>query len=289
MDVSVIIVNYNTKEITSNCVKSIFEKSHGLSFEIIIVDNASKDGSKEWFEKDKRVKYIYLPQNIGFGRANNTGYKQAKGKYIFCLNSDTILMNNTLLLFYNKMEESPSTIGCMGTLLLDVNQKIMHSYGKFPDLFGNLKWKLGFPCEWKDPKYMKDRDDFFFEVDYVTGADMFIRKTVIERCGFFDEEFFLYYEETEMQWRFKQNGFLNYIYTIPQIVHLEGTSAAKHTPIYKTIRNILSRINSEKLFFKKTNSVCYYYSLVLPYVIVAFSIVIFNTFKNGVIKHIKNI
>lgn len=74
MDVSVIIVNYNTRKITINCIDSIFAQTSGLEFEVILVDNASTDGSKEWFEKDDRITYIYSKKNLGFGCANNLGY-----------------------------------------------------------------------------------------------------------------------------------------------------------------------------------------------------------------------
>ena len=284
MDVSVIIVNYNTKELTLNCVNSVYEKSTGIIFEIIIVDNASKDGSKELFENDSRIKYIYLPKNIGFGRANNFGYKYAKGKYIFCLNSDTILINNAILLFYEKMENSSSNIGCMGTILKDKNLNEMHSYGKFPTVMGNLWWRLGNQCVWKDPIYMRNENTDFFAVDYVTGADLFIRKSTINECGFFDEDFFLYFEETEMQWRFVNNGFKNYIYSIPQIIHLEGGSAPKHTPIKITIKKIAQRVNSERLYFKKTNGLLYYCFVTMPYIFTDFILILSRTFFEGITK-----
>ena len=97
MDVSIIIVNYNTLKVTAQCLDSIFRLTYGLSFEVILVDNASTDGSKEIFSQDKRIKYIYSDRNLGFGRANNLGFQTAAGEYIFLLNSDTILLNNAVL------------------------------------------------------------------------------------------------------------------------------------------------------------------------------------------------
>ena len=85
MDVSIVIVNYNTKELTTNCIKSIFEHTSGCEFEIILVDNASQDGSKEIFESMPGIRYIYNDKNAGFGTANNIGAKVAKGKYFFLL------------------------------------------------------------------------------------------------------------------------------------------------------------------------------------------------------------
>ena len=86
MDVSIIIVTYNTLKMTNNCLESIIEYTQGINYEIILVDNASKDGSKDFFEKDLRIHYIYSESNLGFGRANNLGAKVAKGKYLFLLN-----------------------------------------------------------------------------------------------------------------------------------------------------------------------------------------------------------
>ena len=105
MDVSIIIVNFNTRQMTSECIDSIIEKTQGLEFEIILVDNASTDGSKEFFEKDERITYIYSEKNGGFGYGNNLGMKVAKGKYFFLLNSDTLLINNAVKEFYDYAEK----------------------------------------------------------------------------------------------------------------------------------------------------------------------------------------
>ena len=113
MDVSVIIVNYNTKKLTKNCIDSIFQNTKDVKFEVILVDNASTDGSKEFFEQDNRIKYIYSTTNLGFGKANNLGYKEASGKYLFLLNSDTLLLNNAIDLFYVIAEKDTNkNIGC---------------------------------------------------------------------------------------------------------------------------------------------------------------------------------
>ena len=101
MDVSVIIVNYNTLGLTSDCIESIIAQTSTVEYEIILVDNASTDGSKEVFAQDKRIKYIYSDRNLGFGRANNLGIREAKGRYLFFLNSDTILLNNAVKLFFD--------------------------------------------------------------------------------------------------------------------------------------------------------------------------------------------
>lgn len=101
MNVSIIIVNYNTLKITANYIESVFEKTKKIPFEIILVDNASTDGSKEYFEKDQRIRYYYNTENLGFGKANNEGLKYAKGRNVLFLNSDTLLINDAISIYYH--------------------------------------------------------------------------------------------------------------------------------------------------------------------------------------------
>lgn len=217
MDVSVIIVNYNTRQITADCIDSVFAKTTGVDFEVILVDNASTDGSKEQFEDDSRIAYIYNKENVGFGRANNIGYERARGKYIFLLNSDTILLNNAILLFYEKMEDLPGNVACLGTVLKDKDGRPGHSYGEF------LQWKLLLPwC--KAEEKTENIPGNGLEVMYVLGADMFLRRSVIERCGLFDPVFFMYNEENDLQRRYHDAGYLSKIISEPQIIHLGGKS-----------------------------------------------------------------
>lgn len=228
MDVSVIIVNYNTLKMTQECINSVFEKTTGLEYEVILVDNASTDGSKECFEGDERIKYVYSDKNLGFGRANNLGYKYAEGNYVFLLNSDTLLINNAILEMYNYMVMAPSNVACVGCELVDENNVPNGSYGKFPDykvFLGRIlidykihsKFLLG---------ELKCTPQYPMMVDYVCGADLFIRRNVIDRCGFFDPDFFMYFEETELQYRFNQAGYQSQIINTPKIRHLKGASGA---------------------------------------------------------------
>ena len=137
IDVSVIIVNYNTKTLTKECVDSVYAQTNGVTFEVILVDNASTDGSTDMFEEDQRIVFVESKVNLGFGKANNLGYRYAKGKYIFFLNSDTLLLNNAIGLFSHKMETASNSIGCMGCLLQDASSKKTHSFADFPSV-GNL-------------------------------------------------------------------------------------------------------------------------------------------------------
>lgn len=254
MDVSVIIVNYNTLQTTLNCINSIFEKTHGIDFEVILVDNASSDGSKECFSKDKRFRYIYNKENVGFGRANNLGYKYATGRYIFLLNSDTLLLNNAIKYFYDWFEINNSgNIACIGSILLDNKNNPMHSYGRFPSIrsLTNLIIKHYFPSKKMESDYI-DQNGYKI-VDYVTGADLFIRREIIEKCGFFDPNFFMYYEETDLQFRFYEKGYKSVIIYTPKIMHLHGI-----VKVNKNLKRIYIPLRSCIYYYKKHSSLLDY-------------------------------
>lgn len=233
-DVSIIIVNYNTCKLTQNCINSIFEKTNDVSFEIIVVDNNSTDASLQELAADSRIVFIEAHDNLGFGKANNLGVKYAKGKYLLFLNSDTFLLNNALKHFVSFYETYSNVLhlGAIGCVLLDGNFRRTHSMGPFPTMTKLLKMEWGNLIMRRFGKQMKHHDDFYlkysdkdyFSVDYVTGADLFVSHEVIEKYGCFDSDFFLYYEETEMQFRWKKSGLQSYIVCGPQIVHLEGAS-----------------------------------------------------------------
>lgn len=263
IDVSIIIVNYNTCELTKQCIDSIFDKTKEVSFEVIVVDNNSKDGSVESLSKDSRIKFVESGDNLGFGRANNLGVEHSSGKYVFFLNSDTILLNNAVKMMFDFMEEHKELkIGALGTILLDKNHGRTHSYGDMPTISQALKQEWGDHLLKRFGKKMlryddgkKDPDDKLFKVGYVTGADLFCSKKTIEKAGAFDPDFFMYWEETEMQYRWwKRLNLSSYILRGPEIVHLEGKSDKSHSRMSE-----IRRIRSEFLFFKKTSGRFPYY------------------------------
>lgn len=228
MEVSVIIVNYNTKLVTKQCIDSIASLTHHIKYEIILVDNASTDGSTELFENDSRITLIKSNKNLGFGKANNLGYAYSQGKYIFLLNSDTILLNNAIKLFYDKMEMFPKTIACIGTKLLSADGVSEgNSYNRFPSISSirNSILNIFFSSLINRNRNNQQMNiGKIFEVDFVTGADLFIRREVIEKCGLFDSDFFMYFEDSEMQYRYYKAGYKAMIISEPQIIHLESGS-----------------------------------------------------------------
>lgn len=272
MDVSVIIVNYNTLALTQQCLDSVFEKTKDISFEVILVDNGSTDGSQEVFSKDDRITYIYSEENLGFGKANNLGYEHATGKYLFLLNSDTYLVNNAIRLLWEKMEslyeDKQGKVACLGCMLRDEKGEMIHSYAKFPTMCHTFLEATLYPVLWKlhlIPQMPTTSNDGFekandssFDVDYITGADLMIRKEVADQLGMFDPDFFMYSEETELQYRYMKKGYRRMICQDPHIVHLEGRSNKEMSPYRTTIV-----LKSKLLYIKKT-------SAFIPYVVFSF-------------------
>ena len=240
MDVSIIIVNYNTKDLLKDCLDSIYQHTQEIDFEVIVSDNGSVDGSIEMLKQDfPQVVLIENNANLGFGAANNRGLAVAKGKYIFYLNSDTVLLNNAVKMFFDYWETSPEkdTIGALGCNLLDGEGKLTHSFESFPSskkiikdttfdllriirltLFFFLKESFSFTRQ-QTPQ--KEKTPFYGTVDYIVGADLFLRNN---ESAQFDEKYFLYYEDTDLQKKLEYLGLHRQIIEGPVIQHLEHKS-----------------------------------------------------------------
>jgi len=258
--VDIIIVSYNTKELTRNCLRSILAQTKDIDFEIWVVDNASTDGSAEMIRKEfPQIKIIENQKNLGFGKANNVAIRKSWAKYIFCLNPDTILLNNAVKIFYDFMENAKNkNVGCCGGNLYNKDMTLQISYGNFPSLKQIVFEQFGLSKIFKN-YYEKDLsagvksyDNQIKEVDYISGADMFIRRSALDEIGLFDPDFFLYYEETELSYRMNQKGFKSIIVPQARIIHLiGGGNPFKNFDLTK----IKIMKMSEFLFFKK----CYGY------------------------------
>lgn len=255
MDVSIIIVNYNTKELTQSCIDSILNNTHDINYEIILIDNKSSDGSQQQFRQNKNILFIESDKNLGFGKANNLGYKYARGKYILLLNSDTLLKNNAIKIFFEHAEQSNKSIACWGTILKNQKDERIHSFGNFPTMHNDLLYEITLPLikllKYNPQSNLERKITSPTIVDYITGADLFIRKETIDKLGFFDDNFFLYFEETDIQFNYKKNGYHSQIITEPYILHLEGGSqtAKKHN-----LKRNLIILESKLYFFSKWNS-----------------------------------
>ena len=239
MDVSIIIVNYNTAELIHNCLQSIYLQTKDISFEVIVSDNNSADGSVELIKtKFPEVILIENETNLGFGAANNRGVKIAKGKFIFFLNSDTILLNNAVKYFYDFWNEKSKNvnIGALGSWLLSNDSDVVHSWGEYPTFYSCKHYlnrlaisvflrKFLFFKKKKCCSTQTDVNGFLEIGGYVTGADLFVLNN---DDAYFDEDYFMYFEETDLQLNhFTKKGKKIFIIPGPKIIHLEGGSDKK--------------------------------------------------------------
>lgn len=247
IDVSIIIVNYNTRQMTSECIESIFQNTKHNTFEIILIDNASADGSKNFFRKDTRINYIYLKNNIGFGRANNIGIENANGKYIFLLNSDTILMGDIIKKLFEFAEKHIDIkLGALGTCLIDNLGKDNLSFSEFPTpyrIYHRIYEKIGLCKSYELKIYKELEKNGFAAVDHITGADLFIPKTVVKHIGKFDPSFFMYFEETDLEKRMANAGYTRIILNLRKIIHLEGGSFKKKRKQFQRDTLIIKSMN----------------------------------------------
>ena len=234
MDVSIILVSYNTKDLTRDCLRSIYEKTQGIEFEIFVVDNNSHDGSPEMIEQEfPDVRLIRNSENKGFGAANNIAIRQSNAKYIFCLNTDTILLNNAVKIFFDFMEQPENqNVGVCGGQLFDKNQNPTFSVGNYPSLsrifftFGGLRYV--FPKKYREDISPGRIANYYKPtfVEYIVGADIFFRKSVLDKVGIFDEKIFMYGEESDLCFRIKKSGFDIVFLPESKIIHFEGGSSA---------------------------------------------------------------
>lgn len=218
MDLSIIIVNYNTLELTKACIDSVRNNTNGIDYEIIVVDNDSSDGSQDFFATYEGITFIESGDNLGFGRANNLGFKHSIGRYILMLNSDTIVENNILTRMINHFDSMPDDVACIGSILVHDNHEPCFSHG----FFTKWKWEFGYRVNKGDSTSISGSQQ---DVEYVSGADLFVRRWVAEKYGLFDPDFFMYYEDMEICYRYKQNGLRSVLVSEQGIVHLDGASS----------------------------------------------------------------
>ena len=253
-DVSIILVNYNTAQMTVECLKSVYEKTKDIDFDVFVVDNASKDNSCKLIEQNfPDVHLIRSKENLGFGRANNLAITQSNAKYVFLLNTDTLLINNAVKIMFDFMENNENAGACGGNLYskddshtisyfnsLKLKDKFVHTFHLF-NLFPDVKNRV-FNKGYNEKNECK-------EVEVISGADLMLRKEVLDKTGSFDSDFFLYFEESELQFRIRKNGYKIFIVPDSQIYHLEGATTTKNRKArrYEFLRG-------EYLYLKKTNS-----------------------------------
>lgn len=235
---SILILNYNTKDLTVSCVKSVikqYEKQiKNGEFELMVIDNASTDGSLEAIEKISNIKTVKNKENYGFSKGNNIGGAIALGKYILFLNSDTKIMDRGFLKMIDFMEDNPK-VGILGAKLLNTDGTVQPSSEKFYNLMNLVIVLLGGERAGlvrKNPKNLS-------RVDAISGASMMIRREVFDKLKGFDENLFMYMEDMELCFRARKIGFLTYFFPDIKLIHKELGSGNRTFAINQIYKGIL--------------------------------------------------
>ncbi len=231
MDVSVVMINYNTFDLTKDAINSIKEYTTDLDYEIILIDNKSPDGSgdklNDLFKND--LIYIQSGANLGTSKAFNIGAKKAQGKYVLWLNTDILIKENFIKKLFDFMEDNPNC-GICGGNLLDFNGNPTHSFKRYLPTAETIKKEKGllYIKNFEKNNRKKSLEYNFtntnLEVGYITGADMMIRASLFAEVGYFNERIFMYAEETDFTFRVKQNGYKVFSVCDAKMYHLEGAS-----------------------------------------------------------------
>lgn len=246
------IVNWNAREPLRAALRSILVHPPQCSYEILVLDNASSDGSVQMLEKEfPEVKLIVSEQNLGFSKGHNLAARAAQGKYLFILNPDTEVLPHALDWLVAYAEQHPE-IGIIGPKILNPDGSLQYSCRRFPNpaaaLFRNTPLGKLFPNNPYTRDYlMTDWDhNSIREVDWVSGAALFIRREVFEQLAGFDEQFFMYCEDTDLCYRAWQAGYKVVYYPEPKIKHAIGRS----TDLVAN-KMIITFHKSMYLFYKK--------------------------------------
>ncbi len=228
--VSVIIVNWNTRQMLEDCLSSVFAETQSIAMEVVVIDNGSTDGSCQMCKsRFPQVKLIENPDNIGFARAMNQGFEMATGEHVLMLNSDTVVLDKAIEKSVAFADTRPD-VGIIGCRLLNPDRSFQDSCFRFPSLLGlflsgaylSQFFKHSYVLNWDRYGYRQWSDPH--EVDCVMGSFMLMRASMLDEVGLLDNDYFMYGEETDFAFRARKAGWQTLYYPGAEIVHVRGGS-----------------------------------------------------------------
>jgi GT2 family glycosyltransferase len=251
-ELSIIVVNFNTKSYLERCVSSIIKNGQSVENEIIVVDNNSSDGSVPLVKKDfPQVRLIENMRNVGFARANNQAIVEAQGVYFLFLNPDAEVLPGALGILVDFIKQRPR-VGLVAPMLLNSDGSLQRSCRDFPSLKLELSKAVGLTKNFPQHSLFghvrrKDWDhDRIAEVDQPMGACLLVSRTALEKAGYFDERFFMYYDDVDLCYRIAARGFKIFFIPEAKVIHHLGKSFSKNMP-----RMLYHIYRSKFLFYKK--------------------------------------
>ncbi|MCX8128613.1 MAG: glycosyltransferase family 2 protein [Clostridia bacterium] len=236
MDISVVIVTYNNRDLVTDTIASLYKSRCSCAFEVIVVDNDSVDHTASAVEHSyPNVKVIRSSKNLGFSRANNIGISKASGKYILLLNPDVIMFDDVLDKMVRFMDQNPDC-GASSCKLLNPNGSLQYSVRRFAGFVDILLCRT--PLKKFVPEAVRNKVDHYYlmkdwdhneimEVDWFLGAFMLLRKEALQKVGGLNEKFFMYFEDVDLCYRIRKEGYKVMYYHSPSIVHIYSQDSVK--------------------------------------------------------------
>jgi GT2 family glycosyltransferase len=257
-DVSVVVVSFNTRDLLRDCLTSLYAELQGISHEVFVVDNVSRDGSADMVAQEfSAVQLIRSNVNLGFAAGNNRAFPLATGRYIVLLNSDAFLRKDALRRSIDYMDADPQ-IGLGGARLVDADGSWQASARMFPSPLNDFLSLSGLAAKFPKSKFFGRQNRTWadqnqpIDTDWVPGAYSIIRRTTLEEVGYFDEQFFLYYEEVDLCRRMKRAGYRVRYWPDVVVVHLGGESS-------KTLKSLrMSRSGAQLELWRMRSAFLYY-------------------------------
>ncbi|HWI11017.1 MAG TPA: glycosyltransferase family 2 protein [Burkholderiaceae bacterium] len=255
IDVTALIVNYNTKELLRPCIDALRASASGLRLQIVIVDNASRDGSPEWLRAEfGDCDLIFNTSNVGFGRANNQALALARGRHVLLLNTDAFVRPDSIGNTVRFLDAHPRC-GLLGVRLVGLDGTLQPSCRYFPTPWNEFLVRAGLSRLFPSTRLV---DDMAWdhasarECDWVPGCYYLVRKIVVDQVGLFDPRFFLYYEEVDHCRAVKAAGWSVMYCPDTTVVHVGGQSAQKDAEVTSAGRQISAlQIESALLYYRK--------------------------------------
>jgi len=228
LDLSISIVNYNSKDELTQCLDSLFKYTKDIKFKVRVIDNASEEPIKDLVGKYKEVEFIFNKKNIGFGSANNMAIKSAVSRYHLILNPDIIFIKNCMKEALHYLEANPE-VGIIGPKMMYQDGSLQYSCRRFPTMLSFLirGFRPGAKSAVLDKYLMKNTShDKIMDVDWTLGSFMLARKDALDVAGGFDEKYFMYYEDIDLCYRLKKAGYRILYYPMAEVTHIYKRTSA---------------------------------------------------------------
>jgi len=241
MDLSIIIVNWNSKDYLQKCLASILAWTSGIKYEIVVIDSASFDGCEEMLRQQfPQVRFIQREKNNGFAKANNAAFRESSGRYILFLNPDTELVSPTINIMFDYLQKLPN-VGAIGCRLLNADKTVQTScIQAFPTILNQFLDSELLRTLWPKSSLWGNAHLFDVqikpgEVEAISGACILVKRTIFEQVGYFSEDYFMYAEDLDLCYKIKQAGYKNYYIPNATVVHFGGGSTQKKPSVFSAV------------------------------------------------------